>query len=152
MELPDALTDRVAFALQLALLRAQRMGQAVLDELGLEGREYGLLALLENGPAARQHELGAVLGMDRTTTAKIVRTLVDRGLVVRRPAPHDARALVVALTGEGDRLRDEAAARLRDCDDAFLAPLSTTERNALHVALRLLAAGGEEPTAPGRRA
>lgn len=141
MELPETLTDRVAFALQLALVRAQRMGQAELDVLGLRGREYGLLALLENGPAARQHELGAVLGMDRTTTAKLVRALVDRGLVVRRPAPDDARALVLALTADGDRLRRAAAARLERCDEAFLAPLPAPQRAALHAALRRLADG-----------
>ena len=141
MELPDRLTGRVAFALQLALLRAQRMGQAALDGLGLQGREYGLLALLENGPLARQHELGAVLGMDRTTTAKVVRGLVDRGLVVRRPAPDDARTLVLALTPAGDRLREEAADRLERCDDDFLAPLPPAERDRLHAALRHLASG-----------
>lgn len=141
MELPDTLTGRVAFALQLALLRAQRMGQAVLDGLALQGREYGLLALLENGPLARQHELGAVLGMDRTTTAKVVRALVERGLVIRRPAPDDARALVLALTPVGDRLRAEAAVRLAECDDAFLAPLPAAERERLHAALRHLASG-----------
>jgi len=141
MELPDRLTGRVAFALQLALLRAQRMGQAALDGLGLQGREYGLLALLEDGPLVRQHELGAVLGMDRTTTAKLVRGLVDRGLVVRRPAPDDARALVLALTPAGDRLRAEAAAVLAECDDAFLAPLPPAERDRLRAALRHLASG-----------
>ncbi len=73
MELPDTLTARVGFVMQLALLRVQRTGEAALAELSLRGHEYGLLALLENGPVARQHELGAVLGMDRTTTAKVVR-------------------------------------------------------------------------------
>jgi DNA-binding MarR family transcriptional regulator len=98
-----------------------------------------LLALLENGPVARQHELGAVLGMDRTTTAKVVRSLVGRGLVVRDPAPGDSRALVLALTPEGDRLRAAAAAVLERCDDEFLAPLPTGERERLHATLRRLA-------------
>jgi DNA-binding MarR family transcriptional regulator len=140
VELPDALTDRIAFALRLALLRAERMGEATLHELGLQGREYGILALLADGPVARQHELGAVLGIDRTTTAKVVRALVDRGLVVRRPADGDARALVLALTPEGGRIRSEAAVRLERCDADFLAPLSATERSALHAALVRLAA------------
>jgi DNA-binding MarR family transcriptional regulator len=100
-----------------------------------------VLALLENGPLARQHELGAVLGMDRTTTAKVVRGLVDRGLVVRRPAPDDARALVLALTPAGDRLRAEAAALLERCDDDFLAPLPAAERDRLNAVLRRLASG-----------
>lgn len=139
MELPDALSARVAFALQLALLRAQRMGEAALSELGLRGREYGLLALLENGPVVRQHELGAVLGMDRTTTAKVVRELVARGLVERHPA--DGRTLTLALTPAGERLRAAAATVLERCDDEFLAPLPAAERTRLHAALRRLAGG-----------
>ena len=67
--------------------------------------------------------------MDRTTTAKVVRGLVARGLVVRRPAPDDARTLVLALTAAGDRLREEAADRLERCDDDFLAPLPQAERD-----------------------
>ena len=57
MELPDTLTARVGFVMQLALLRVQRSGEAALAELSLRGHEYGLLALLENGPVARQHEV-----------------------------------------------------------------------------------------------
>jgi MarR family transcriptional regulator, lower aerobic nicotinate degradation pathway regulator len=139
MELPDTLTARVGFVMQLALLRVQRAGEAALAELSLRDHEYGLLALLENGPVARQHELGAVLGMDRTTTAKVVRSLVGRGLVVRHPAPGDSRALVLTLTPEGDRLRAAAAAALERCDDEFLAPLPTGERERLHATLRRLA-------------
>jgi DNA-binding MarR family transcriptional regulator len=115
------------------------MGEAALADLGLHGREYGLLALLEPGPATRQHELGAVLGLDRTTTHKLVRGLVARGLVRRRAAPGDARALVLELTPEGERLRAVAAARLEACDEAFLAPLAPEERARVEAALRRLA-------------
>jgi DNA-binding MarR family transcriptional regulator len=138
VELPAALTDRVAFLLQLALRRAQAMGEEALADLGLHGREYGLLALLEPGPAAGQRELGAVLGLDRTTTLKLVRGLVDRGLVRRTTAPGDARALVLELTPAGERLRAAAAARLVACDEEFLAPLRPDERAQVETALRRL--------------
>lgn len=138
MDLPAALTDRVAFALQRALVHAQAMGELALGELDLAGREYGILALLEHGPVARQHELGATLGFDRTTTGKIVRGLVDRGLVRRTPLAGNGRALVLELTPAGEELRAAAAVRLRECDDRFTRPLTSVQRAQLLDALDVL--------------
>lgn len=140
MDLPGTLTDRAAFYLRRAALRAERLDDSELAELVLPGRQYGLLALLENGPVPRQHELGAALGLDRTTTARLVRGLVDRGLVGRSPLPGNGRALVLELTPAGDALRAEAAGRLAASDEEFLSPLSPDERTRLHTVLdRLIA-------------
>lgn len=135
MDLPDTLTDRAAFRLRRAALRAERLDEFELAELTLPGRRYGLLALLENGPVPRQHELGAALGLDRTSTARMVRDLVDRGLVGRSPLPGNGRALVLELTAAGDALRAEAARRLALSDEEFLSPLGPDERTRLRTVL-----------------
>ena len=137
--LPAALTDRVAFLLQLALARAQGMGEQALADLGVSGREYGVLALLEAGAPAAQHHLGAALGIDRTTTVKLVAGLESRGLVRRVRDPDNRRAYTVTLTDLGQTLRARAADVLARCDDAFLAPLSLHEHHQLRInLLRLL--------------
>jgi DNA-binding MarR family transcriptional regulator len=128
MDLPDALTDRVTHSLRLALDRAQALGDAALAELPLPERHYGMLALLRDGPVAGQHEVGAALGLDRTTTATLVRRLVDRGLVRRRPQPGNGRVLVLELTEAGEAMRAAAAGRLRAGEERFLAPLTPAER------------------------
>ncbi|CAA9410558.1 MAG: hypothetical protein AVDCRST_MAG35-1392, partial [uncultured Quadrisphaera sp.] len=122
-DLPAALTDRTAFLLRLALARAEAAGEQALAGLGLTGREYGVLALLESGPRRAQHHLGAVLGIDRTTTVALLGGLQARGLVDRAPDPADRRAHRVALTGAGEELRQRAAAALVDCEGRFLRPL-----------------------------
>jgi DNA-binding MarR family transcriptional regulator len=132
-------------SLAAALDRARALDDAALAELGLPSRQYGLLALLEHGPVARQHELGAVLGLDRTTTAKLMRRLADRGLVRRAPLPGNSRALLVELTPAGDALRAEAARKLRACDDELLAPLDPAERDRLRTSLDRLVAGTRSP-------
>lgn len=138
-DLPQALTDRTAFVLQLALARAQAMGEEALSDLSISGREYGLLALLERGSAPAQHRLGAALGLDRTTTMNVLSELEGRGLVRRERDPADRRAYRVTLTAAGARLRARAARLLADCDDRFLEPLSVAERRGLRGALlRLL--------------
>lgn len=140
-DLPSTLTDRVAFLLQLALARAQAMGEQALTELGISGREYGVLAVLREGSPSAQHQLGAALGVDRTSTVKLLVGLEARGLISRAHDPANRRAYLVTLTPAGDRLRRRAADVLADCDDRFLAPLAPTARNALRKALLQLTSG-----------
>lgn len=141
MQLPLTLTDRVVFTLQRALHRARDLDERTLGELSLSSREYGLLSLLADGPVARQHELGAALGFDRTTTAALVRGLVERGLVRRSPLPGSGRTLVLELTPAGVRLRAAAAGRLRACEEELLAPLTAVQRAHLRRALLALTPG-----------
>lgn len=134
-DLPAALTDRIAFLLQLALARAQAMGEQALAELGLSGREYGVLAVLQTGSPAAQHRVGAALGIDRTSTMTLLSGLQARGLLRREHAPGDRRAYTVTLTEAGESLRARAADLLADCDDRFLAPLPPGQRDDLRTAL-----------------
>lgn len=140
-ELPAALTDRTAALLQLALARAQRRGEEALAELGVTGREYGVLALLEHGFSGAQHRLGATLGIDRTSTAHLLARLEARGLLARGRDPADRRANLLRLTPDGQRLRSAAAAVLDRCEEEFLAPLTDLERGRLHRALLRLLEG-----------
>lgn len=130
-DLPEALTDRVAFLLRLVLTRAETMGEEALVELGLSGREYGILALLQHGAPSAQHQLGAALGIDRTTTVSLLAALQARGLISREPDPGNRRAHRVTLTDTGEELRLRAAEVLADCDNRFLDPLPPEERTYL---------------------
>jgi DNA-binding MarR family transcriptional regulator len=133
--MPEALTDRVAFLLRLALVRAETLGEQALTELGISGREYGILALLERGPTSTQRQLGASLGVDRTTTVALLSGLQARGLISRLRDPGNRRAHQVALTDAGEELRGRAAAALTRCDERFLAPLPADQRSQLRVIL-----------------
>ncbi len=138
MELPPALTERVAHVLRRALARADAQDAAALAEIDLPVRQYGVLALLQDGPVARQHELGAALGLDRTTTATLLRRLEDRGLVHRAPLPGNNRTLVLTLTADGERLRAAGARRLEAAEAELLAPLAPADRGRLRTSLARL--------------
>lgn len=131
--------DRTTTRLRSVLCRADRLDERALADVGLPVRHYALLALLEHGPVARQHELGATIGLDRSTTATLVRRLADRGLVRRTPMPGNQRILVLELTREGDALRAAGARRLYESERALLTRLTPDERDQLtHVLDRLL--------------
>lgn len=139
MELPPALTRRISHVLRRALARADARETDALAEIGLPVRQYGVLALLQDGPVARQHELGAALGLDRTTTATLLRRLEDRGLVHRAPLPGNNRTLVLTLTADGERMRAAGAQRLQDAEAEFLGPLASADRDRLRASLDRLA-------------
>jgi DNA-binding MarR family transcriptional regulator len=138
VDLPNSLTDRTAFLMQLALARAQDMGEDALVELGISGREYGVLAVLAHLQPCPQIRVGRALGVDRTTVLALVRGLLRRGLLRRDPDPADRRAYLVALTAEGEDVRARAAEVLVDCEQRFLAVLAPADRVRLAAALRTL--------------
>lgn len=133
------MADSVAVLLQLALARAQSMGEQALIGLGVNGREYGILAVLSGGGSSVQHRVGAALGIDRTTTMKLLAGLEARGLVQRSRDPGNRRAYRVRITSDGDRVREQASRRLAGCEERLLASLESDEREHLRSLLyRLL--------------
>jgi DNA-binding MarR family transcriptional regulator len=64
--------------------------------------------------------------------------LEHRGLVVRRPHPTDRRGLLVQLTPDGVRLADDVLSLRLAKAEAFLAGLSSAERDGLKTLLRAL--------------
>lgn len=137
-DLPDTITHRVAYLLQLALARAQGMGEQTVSALGISGRGYAVLALLKVGTPSAQHHIGAALGIDRTSTAKLLAELETAGHVSRSRDPGNRRAFLVTLTDTGEHVRAQAAAALADCDERFLAALAPEDRARLRADLQLL--------------
>lgn len=137
--LPAALTARIDFVMQMALGRIQAAGEIALRELGITGREYGVLAVLDDDRRPTQHQVGVALGIDRTTTMTLVTGLEGKGLIERTRDGEDRRAYLVGPTEEGARVRDCAAAVLIECEDRFLAMLDDNDRNHLLSLLHRLA-------------
>ncbi len=109
-------------------------------------RQVAILRALAGSPGASQTAIVYATGIDRSTTADIVKRLLDRGLVKRRRSRGDARAYVVTLTPEGEQvlasaepviaavekaLLDELPKEDRDCFVASLERLSTAQVSRL---------------------
>ncbi len=83
-----------------------RLYDAALSPSGLRATQYNVLVAIARGKGVSMTELGAVLGMDRTTLTHALRSLVQQQLVEDTEAP-DARVRRIVLT---DRGRECAAA------------------------------------------
>lgn len=104
---------------------------------------HALMALLdreEAGAATYQHELAALLGLDRSSITRLCSKLEADGRLKQEPAPDDARARLLRLTASGQRMagniRTASLERFTRIVDAIPAP----KRQPLLDALKLLTA------------
>src|SRR2546425_5791794 len=92
------------------LARAHRAwAAALLRAMDLHpGQELLLMHLLDRD-GQTQSELLESLGVDHSTISKALRRMQDAGLVIREPAAHDRRVMVVHLTDKGRAMREPIA-------------------------------------------
>ncbi len=76
-------------------------------------------------------ELGAHLGLDKSSMTGLVSRAEKRGLVRRSPSPHDGRAVLVGLTPLGHRLTAACAAEVERRLTALTAHLDAAGRAEL---------------------
>ena len=78
-----------------------------------------------------QSELLASIGLDHSTLSKTLRRMQDAGLLVREPAEHDRRAMVVRLTATGRAMRGPIAAMWQALEEVTLLNLSPQQADDL---------------------
>jgi DNA-binding MarR family transcriptional regulator len=137
---PTVLHDDVGHVLAGA---AQALGShelVALNELGLDLRSYGVLALAAEASLG-QLEISDLTGIDRSTVVVVVDRLVEAGLVTRRQCSRDRRIRIVEPTERGRRLAADAVQRVRAIEAEFLSPLDEAERAAFLGFVRRIATG-----------
>jgi len=131
-----------------ALVRSAFLVNAVYAESarehGLTAQQGQLLCVLMARPLG-MGELGATLGLAKSSLTGLVDRTERNGLVSREVDPRDSRAVLVALTARGSRLvrefYDETCRRV----DGLPAGLDQAERAALAGLLSRVVADNEVP-------
>jgi DNA-binding MarR family transcriptional regulator len=108
---------------------------AFAQELGLAPMQLHALRVIEPGAELPMSSLAGKLSCDASNVTGIVDRLEARGLIERRPAAHDRRVKLLALTTEGERVR-EAAWRQLSQPPPEIAALPPEQQRALRDALR----------------
>jgi DNA-binding MarR family transcriptional regulator len=104
-------------------------------------RHFAVISLLHYRSGLRQTDIAGVLGIDRTTTMKIVDELERTGMVRRTPHAEDRRANALELTAKGRAWRERMLPRVVQQETLFLDSLSEGERTLLQeLLLRLVTA------------
>jgi DNA-binding MarR family transcriptional regulator len=133
----DAPVTEFAGQLFFRLWRASHVRAAdVLGTVGLTPALFALLNVIGAREGAIQQELGAAMGVDRTTMVSLIDQLEGAGLAKRRPSAKDRRAREVAITPKGRRLLGRARRIISETEDDLLAGLTAEERHDLVTLLR----------------
>jgi DNA-binding MarR family transcriptional regulator len=122
------------------------MKNRVLDELedaGCPGFQYGVLALLLEGPALTQGRIADALGIDPSQLVGELDKLEANRFIVRQRDPADRRRHTVAITPKGEKELVKLRAAVRRIEDEYLAPLDARARKQLHELLLRVAQGND---------
>ncbi len=107
----DALTDLVLliFRTNGALLR---MGDSLVAPEGLTSARWQVLGAIHlAGAPTHAPDIARTMGLTRQAVQKLVRALVEDGLVAARADPQDARSQLLSLTARGRRAYAQATKR-----------------------------------------
>ncbi|MFB4268351.1 MarR family winged helix-turn-helix transcriptional regulator [Nonomuraea sp. GTA35] len=111
------------------LARAHRAhAAALLRAMDLHPGQELLLMQLFDRDGQTQSELLESVGLDHSTVSKSLRRMQDAGLLVREPAAHDRRVMVVHLTDKGRSMREPIAALWQTLEETSVRNL--TEQQA----------------------
>lgn len=108
---PDALRldNQLCFPLYACSREVIRRYKPVLDEIDLTYTQYIAMLVLWERRSVTAKELGSRLYLDSGTLTPLLKKLEAKGLLTRRRSAQDERSLIVAITPEGEALRERAA-------------------------------------------
>jgi DNA-binding MarR family transcriptional regulator len=118
-------------------------------ELRVTTTQYGILHLLHYRPKVDQITIARSLGLDRSTTGMVVKTLMAAGLVDRGMDETDKRRHNLELTSAGEEFLRRLEAPARAAVERLLSPLEPAERPAfLRMLKKVTAAFNETARVP----
>ena len=92
---------------------------AIASEFELAPAQLMALKALDPDDPVPMRDLACALSCDNSNVTGIVDRLEARGLVERRPAPHDRRVKMLVVTPEGAVLRARVKARMEEPPEAL---------------------------------
>jgi DNA-binding MarR family transcriptional regulator len=123
------------------------------EQFGISGLEGTFLLTLFDHEGITQERLSALLAIDKSATAKAMKSLEAKGLVRREQSREDRRAKNVYTTDRGKALWEPILARLRIFAERLASGVSPgdleiTQRTLAFIATKLVDAPATHPGNP----
>jgi len=134
---------RLIYRLIVVEERLRRARDFLGRRIGLTGPQYTLLITVaylqgESGIAVRA--LAKNLRVSSAFITAESQRLIQRGLLAKRPNPHDSRSTLISVTAAGRRRLERLVPELRTVNDAFFGHVSAQSfRHAMRFLEQLLA-------------
>ena len=107
-------------------------------EFDLTPVQYAALVAIRTHPGIDATRLSAVIAFDRSTLGNVIERLEVKGLIERKPAPHDKRVKLLYLTKHGLTLLRDIMPAVDRAQARMLQPLKASDRRALMALLSQL--------------
>ncbi len=133
------LEDQVGHLLRRAHQRHAAIFQDMIGDAQLTPLQFAALVKLHDLGEVSQNELGRRTAMDAATMQGVIKRLLARGLIDRKPDAGDRRRVVLSLTGDGRSLIAAAMPDGHAISDETLAGLDEAERRSFLALLKRLA-------------
>lgn len=98
---------------------------------GMTRREWRVLSFLAENEGVLSSELAERAMLDRARTSRTLTSLAGKGLIERRPKPHDRREVQIFLSEAGRQVHDDIFPRIAAINHALVQGLSAEQRRAL---------------------
>ena len=112
------LNNQLCFPLYVCSKEIVRMYKPFLDEIDLTYTQYITMMVFWEHKEMNVKELGKLLFLDSGTLTPVLKKLEQKGYITRKRAESDERVLNVAITAEGEKLKEKAVeipAKLGSC-------------------------------------
>lgn len=107
-DLPLLLANQLCFAVYSTAHAFNRFYKPLLDKLGLTYPQYLVMLVLWEEDGVPVKEIGERLFLDSGTLTPLLKRLEAAGLVERTRSKEDERQVIVALTVQGEALKEKA--------------------------------------------
>jgi DNA-binding MarR family transcriptional regulator len=106
--------------------------------------QFGVLTALSLNPWLDQTAIGMELGLDRTTTADVLKRLEEKNLIMRRMNPADRRSRQSMITEDGYLAMKSLHEGMMTAQSRLMAPLSERNQEVFVKLLTTLVDGNNE--------
>jgi DNA-binding MarR family transcriptional regulator len=144
--IPKSILSRPGALLVIAARTGQERANTRLVAIGLNVRMCGVLNLLADEGPLSQHQIGEMLGIDRTTMVELLDDLEKQGILRREVNPQDRRSHLIKLTPQGKARQKVAMKAFDDAAAEFFSPLNAPERQQLAAMLKRLITKPDNPS------
>jgi DNA-binding MarR family transcriptional regulator len=109
-DLPLLLGNQLCFAIYSTAHAFNRFYKPLLDRLGLTYPQYLVMLVLWERDGLPVKDIGERLFLDSGTLTPLLKRLEAAGLIKRTRSTEDERQVLIALTSQGQSLREKARA------------------------------------------
>ena len=144
-ESPEAVTNALLAASRLLMAISARAIAGVDENITIP--QFRTLVILASDGPVNLATLAGRLGVQPSTTGRMVDRLVTAGLIERTPHPTSRREMIAGLTVRGRDVVQQVTARRRNEISRIADAMPAAERRGLASALTAFAKAGGEPPA-----